>query len=237
MLKKHLGIAALLVVTACAGDALRDEDAASATASLPATSAVSTVPSTSTTVPQTTTTAEPSTTTAPPMTTTTAPEMREFETSQPVPLTMTIPSGWKRDEASTPETLIVLTQSGPGNELIVSRERDMTVEEWREWLTGHEGLFVSEPAPVDIGSVEGFAVDVRLGENAGERGCSGFGSCVPILQGIGWLIAEGYPNRVWVVDLDGEAMVILTEASENSFENWTGRVEEVLATLEWKPGG
>lgn len=74
----------------------------------------------------------------PPMTTTTAPELREFETSQPVPLTMTIPSEWRRDEASTPETLIVLTQSGPGNELIVSRERDMTVEEWREWLTGHE---------------------------------------------------------------------------------------------------
>lgn len=50
-------------------------------------------------------------------------------------------------------------------------------------------------------------------------------------------LADGYPNRVWVVDLDGEAMAILTEASENSFENWTGRVEDVLATLEWKPGG
>lgn len=238
MLNRCLGIAALMaVVAACGGDAVRDQEAPSGTASPPTTAVttVSTETSTSTTLARIPTTAGPPTTTAPPTTTTSVPEVREFETSQPVQLTMTIPSEWRRDEASTHETLVVLTQSGPGNELLVSRERDMTVEEWREWLTSHEGLVVSEPAPVEIGSGEGFVVDVRLGENASERGCPGSGSCVPILQGIGWVVTDGYPNRLWIVDRDGEAMAILTEASENGFDNWTARVEEVLATLDWNP--
>jgi hypothetical protein len=186
-------------------------------------------PSTSTLPPPTTTTEPAPTSTGEP--TTTRPEASERQFGFAEPFSVTIPTAWTRFEESTQQLLYI--EAGINVIVFAVSDRE-TVDEWREFLTGNEGLIVSEPTPADIGGAPGFTTDVRLSSEATDAGCLGQGRCVPVLSGSrGWVIAEGLPNRVWVVDVAGRPIFIAAEASESSFEAFATSVEQALDTLTW----
>jgi hypothetical protein len=92
----------------------------------------------------------------------------------------------------------------------------------------------TEPAPIELGSAVGYVVDVRLSDDPEEVCGFGIGPCSTLLtEGDGWSVVEDTPNRLWVVDVNGETVVIVTEASEASFETWATEVDEVLSTITW----
>lgn len=135
-------------------------------------------------------------------------------------------SGWER-EGSGSETMfltapddhfLAFTLAGPD-----------TVEGWIVDSMGREEYVVSEPAPVEIDGAGGELVDVRLAPGASENEAPLFDD--PGLGG--WIVENGSPTRLWVVDRSGETIAIVTDAPEQEFEAWAAAVDGVLATLVW----
>lgn len=216
----------VLILAACqSGAEPADDTSADSTALPPSTT---TPPPTTAAQADTTSTAAPTTTLAP---TTTQPETSRRQLGFVEPFNLIIPASWSRFEESTQEILYI--EAGL-NILVFAVSDRATVDEWRDYLTGHEGLIVSEPTPAEVGGAEGFTTEVRLGPDATESGCRGQGRCVPILGGSpGWVIVNGFPNQVWVVDVNGRPVFVAAEASESSFDAFVASVEEALSTLNW----
>lgn len=204
---------ALVVPAMLAGCATAQEPSASAAASDPVTPSVaaSAVPSVAASEAPT-----PSPTEAP-------PETVEF--TVPVAFSITIPGEWREEpdlSSATTRTLsggidrwVVFTQFGPDS-----------VDDWVERLATDQLLTASEPRVVDIGGAEGVSVDVRVAEEGAE---------IPLIREAWgeWTVDDGRPNRLWIVDVDGEIVVILTDAPDGAFDTWIETVEQVLATIEW----
>lgn len=197
-----------------------------------------------TTVDVVTTMTSGPTTTSAPVTTSTVPEPTTTATTQPeasqrqfgfvVPFSVTIPTSWTRHEQSTQETLYI--EAGINTIVFGVSDRE-TVDEWRDFLTNHEGLTATEPTEVELGGAPGFTTDVRLGPDATDAGCQTQQRCVNVLSGVtGWTIVDGSPNRIWVVDMDGRPVFIAAEASESSFDSFAADVADALTTLVWEAG-
>lgn len=185
----------------------------------------------------TTTTSAPTTTSTVPEPTTTAttqPEASERQFGFVVPFSVTIPTSWTRHEQSTQETLYI--EAGINTIVFAVSDRE-TVDEWRDYLTSHDGLIATEPTEVELGGASGFTTDVRLGPDATDAGCQTQQRCVNVLSGVtGWSIVDDSPNRVWVVDVEGRPVFIAAEASESSFDAFSAGVEDVLSSLVWETG-
>jgi len=162
-----------------------------------------------------------------------------------VPFSLTVPSEWERDERSLPTVFQVDTKIDTldvfGRWLFFfAPETDETVEARLNRFVSNPQLLVTEPEPISLGGASGFVVDVRLNpEDPPEpRACSRFDSCLLITAGAGgWLILPDRPNRIWIVDVAGDTVLIGTSAIEGAFESWTTTVEAVLATIEWQAIG
>jgi hypothetical protein len=189
----------------------------------------------------TTTTAASATTTSPTTTTTEGTTTTTVDTSEPeaseqsfdfdVPFTATVPSDLRRASDSAPRLLFLQR----GQDLLAfSTFGEDSVEAWRLKLTENPDLVATEPTEVEIDGAEGFWVDVTLSDQAGTVGCFGQGRCTSLIEQLpGWVVVEGLPNRIWVVDVQGTAVFIAAESNEDGFEDWVAEVEEVLATVDW----
>lgn len=208
-------LAALLLIAAC-GTTATTEDTTTTTMA------------TTTTAPATTTTEEATTTTA----ATTQPEASEQTFDFAVPFTATLPSNWRVAQESAPRLLYLER----GRNLVAfSTFGPETVEEWRSRLTEDPNLVVTEPEAAEIDGAEGFRLDATVSDEAGTEGCFGQGRCVTLIEQFpGWIVLEGLPNRIWVVDVAGTAVFIVAEASdEDAFGDFVAQVDEFLATLTW----
>ena len=108
-----------------------------------------------------------------------------------------------------------------------------------ERLTSDDNLETTEPVSVDVGGAPGFSFDARVRNTTEGVYCGGTDLCVPIAKPPGessWVAFPGSPNRIWIVDVDGTAVLITAEASEPDFEEFRAAFEEVLATVEWAEG-
>jgi hypothetical protein len=191
-------------------------------------SSVSTTLDSSTTV----TTVPPTTVTTVPATTA-EPEDVAFSPGWTVPFTMTAPSTWARHEASSGETLVI--DAGLGRFVLFTLDGPDTVEGWIERLQAAEPIDVGEPTAMEVGGATGQAVEVRLGPEATDTGCFSMGPCWNVTGGdFGWVVLEDTPNRFWILDVDGETVAILTEATERGFESWVAEVVSVLSTITWE---
>ena len=135
-----------------------------------------------------------------------------------VPFAMTVPSEWERSEHSTGSMFEI--SAGTGRFVTFTQQGPPTVDEWITLLTSTEQIEVTEP------EAEG-----------GPGICMNPGAdrCWTLFEDPGgfWSVDEGRTNRLWIVDVGGETVLIVTEASEAGFDDWTAIVEEALATLAW----
>lgn len=141
-----------------------------------------------------------------------------------VPFTITTPAEWERHEDSSPTTTYF--EAGVNRWVIFTTRGPETVEEWVDQLTSAPEYTVTDSEPIELDGAPGQVLDLRLAEESGEAILFSEGSA-------GWVIVPNRPNRVWIVDVDGETVLIVTEAVERAFENWVAVVEDALATLKW----
>ena len=175
---------------------------------------------------------------------------RTLQAGGAVPFSLTVPSEWERDDRSLPTVIQVDTKVDTSGDGVLGRwlfffapETDETVEARLESFVSNPQLLVTEPEPIDLGGASGFAVDVRLNPQdlPDSMECARFEtvrSCVMITAGAGgWLIFPDRPNRIWIVDVAGDTVLIGTSATEVAFESWTTMMEAVLETIEWRAIG
>ncbi len=153
---------------------------------------------------------------------------------------LTAPADWSTTEVhetlggtTTAETLwiaagqrfVTMTLTGPD-----------TVQAWLDKLAATEQLEATEPVEVSLGGSPGYRVDLVVSEEASESRCANNGRCYTLFQDASgyWPVVEGRPTAAWIVEVDGEALMIATDSRENSFAEWAMTVEEVLATIEWR---
>ena len=164
-----------------------------------------------------------------------------------VPFSLTVPSEWERDDRSFATVFQVDTKVDTAGDGVLGQwlfffapETDETVEARVERFESNPQLLVTEPEPIDLGGASGFALDVRLNPEdlPDPRACARFESCLLITAGAGgWLVLPDRPNRIWIVDVAGDTVLIGTSATEGAFESWTTAIEAVLATIEWQAIG
>ena len=155
-----------------------------------------------------------------------------------IPFSMTVPSAWEREPTSTGSMFEI--SAGIGRYVILTMQGPETVDEWVSLLTSTEQIDVTEPQPIELNGAEGFVLDATASASAAEGGP---GICVdPAAErcwtlfedpGGFWSIDEGRTNRLWIVDVDGETVLIVTDAPEAAFADWSAIVEDALTTLEW----
>jgi hypothetical protein len=143
-----------------------------------------------------------------------------------VPFTMTAP-GWERRAVTTTTTLWI--SSEPDAEVAFTRQGPDTVDAWIQQLTSTPQLVLTEPEAVDLGGALGYVLDVSLGPEGGEV------TLFADQADNQWAVSVGRPNRVWIVDVDGETVMIATDAPEEDFESWAQTAEAALSTIEWGP--
>lgn len=183
--------------------------------------------------PETTTTEaleSTTTTTAVTTTTTSAPTATVFEADWDPEFTLMTPPSW-REESTIPSTLVMRAGS---SYVVFSTGGPDSVDGWLELLASNTDIVITQPTAIELGSAAGYVVDVRLSDDPEEVCGFGIGPCSTLLtDGNGWVVVEGTPNRLWVVDVNGETVVVVTEASEGVFETWAAEVDEVLSTITW----
>jgi hypothetical protein len=162
----------------------------------------------------------------------------EFAVSTPVPFSLTAPSGWSRATESSGATTLI--DAGMDRWIAVTLNGPDTVDAWVEQLTTPVQLEAGEPEAVEIGGASGFVLDVTTSEEAAAGGAGACASataerCWQLYTDAQhfWSIDEGRPNRVWVLDVDGETVLIVTDSPERAFDTWADSVGEALTTLEW----
>ena len=154
------------------------------------------------------------------------------------PFTMTVPSEWERDDESTGSMFLIA--AGTGRFVALTQQGPPTVDEWVTLLTSTEQIEVTEPEAIELDGAEGFVLDATASASAAEGGpgiCMNPGAdrCWTLFEDPGgfWSIDEGRTNRLWIVDVDGETLLIVTEAPDAAFADWSAVVEEALGTLVW----
>jgi hypothetical protein len=150
----------------------------------------------------------------------------EHDVSRPVPFTITTPADWARDPSipTTPDTFGFAI--GLDRWVVWHRPDAESVDAWVQTLGERQGLILTDPRPTEVGGAPGVVFDLDVSEEAGELGLFRAGQAT-------WTAESGRPNRIWVVAVGGEPIMILTDAPERAFENWVAVVEEALTTLEW----
>ena len=88
---------------------------------------------------------------------------------------------------------------------------------------------------MSIGGSSGQSVELTVSPEASSENCLRQGACYSLFQDEGgyWELGEGRPARLWIVDVDGETVLIATDAPEAAYASWIDVVEEALSTLEW----
>ncbi len=215
--------ATILFIAACSAGGDGTDDTTTAT------DAPGTTTTAATAAPQTTAAAETTTTTAA-TTTTSEPAETVFEADWDPPFTLATPPNWREEDHGS----IMFVFKAGSSFVAFSTEGPDSVDGWLEALASNSDIVTTEPTPIELGSAPGYVVDVRLSDTPEELCGFGIGPCSTLLtSGDGWVVAEEMPNRLWVVDVNGETVVIVTEASEGFFETWAAEVNEVLSTITW----
>lgn len=105
-------------------------------------------------------------------------------------------------------------------------------------LTTTEALAAGEPQPLEVGGAPGHVIDVRLGEDPPPCLGTRETSCYPIHEAfenaVIWVVAAGRPVRIWIVDVEGQTVMIATDARRDRFDDWVARFEEVIFLWEWR---
>jgi hypothetical protein len=140
----------------------------------------------------------------------------------PVPFTIEAPPAWL-DEVHGDLESLWLRPAGGGAILFAVFPTTLSVDELVDDIRGREGYALSNEGTAGVGGAEGVVFDLTLAEGASS------GSTEPLFEtpSLPWLLTAGNVHRVWVVDRDGEVMLIATG------EQHADALAEALTTLTW----
>lgn len=158
-----------------------------------------------------------------------------------IPFTVTVPGDWAQGESATANAVDIVDGTGLRYVFTVIRKSPDAPEVWVERLTTAEYVQVSEPEPVEIGGAPGHVFDAQLRDDTPDCvvGGSEFGKACYVIHGPedgwAWLLEEGRSARMWVLDVNGDTVVMYSDSREDRYEAWVAVIEEVVATIRW-PG-
>ena len=123
-----------------------------------------------------------------------------------------------------PDRALWLRPEGGGT-IVFSLQTDRSVEEWVENVANTPGWVVVEQPAITIGGLDATVMEVSL-----EPGTSS-GEAPALLEDVNstWLLSEERPTRIWAVDRDGQALLIMTG------ESLADSLADSLRTLTWNP--
>lgn len=118
-----------------------------------------------------------------------------------------------------------------GRAIAIGRKGPDTVDEWVAQFTATDAFEVSEPQPITLDGIAGFVLDLRLADGVAAT------DAPPVLDDseLPFTIREGFTARVWIIDLPGEALAIVTSAPDSEFADWGGQVSAAVDSLRWGP--
>jgi hypothetical protein len=102
--------------------------------------------------------------------------------------------------------------------------------DWVAQLADTDAFEVSAPQQMEIAGGEATVVDVRLAEGTDAA------DAPPLVDStdLPWRLSSGSVARVWILEGQGEAMAVVTNAPEADFADWADFVGGVVETLEWR---
>lgn len=111
-------------------------------------------------------------------------------------------------------------------------------EDMAGWFGEHPHLEAGEPEPVEVGGASGVAFDVTVAPlPKGYAADTCDTPCVPLFpQGDGeaFVFLQGDKDRVVVLDVAGETVVVTVEGPQDAFGDFMPRAEGVLDTVRWE---
>ena len=142
--------------------------------------------------------------------------------------TVTAPAGWA--DAAYSGTQALYLRPAAGGALAFAVGGAASVEAWVATITGTDAYLVTNPVPISLGGADGYVMDVSLDPGAD--------SAPPLVEDsdLPWNVTDQDPVRVWVIDHDGQPLMIVTNPpTPAEFDAWTSAVGEALQTIQWGP--
>jgi hypothetical protein len=147
--------------------------------------------------------------------------IRTSEESTPIPFTMEGPSSWI-DQIYGDRGVMFLRPEGGGAIVFALREGE-SVDDLVADVRARAGYVISNEGVVSLDGADGVVFDVTLEEGTADP--------EPLLAGTTagppWNLQAGTFSRVWIVDKEGDTVMIITGA------DLADAVGEALATLTW----
>ena len=141
-----------------------------------------------------------------------------------VPFAMTAPADWATSPASTSTTQVI--DAGIGRYVLFTSTGADTVDGWIERLSADSAMTVTEPEAIELGGAPGFSLTAALNEGEEPK--------VLLRDGtFSWIVDREAVNRFWIVDVDGETVLIVTESGQRAADSWAASVEAALDTIAW----
>jgi hypothetical protein len=110
---------------------------------------------------------------------------------------------------------------------------------WLAKLQNDPNLAITEPMEAQLGSASGVMLDAELAEGATadppcEEPCATLFEAAPTPDAnYGWVLLEGFRDRIWLVDIGGETVAVFAEARTGVFGDFLVEVEAALDELVW----
>ena len=113
-----------------------------------------------------------------------------------------------------------------------------TPEAFVDWVMNHPGIDSTEPAPVNVGGVEGVVLEAEVRADA-ELPCTGAGPYLPMLADDGdlqWGFEPEMRKRLYLLDLrDGRTLIISVEASGRElFDDLIDQATAIVESIAFK---
>jgi hypothetical protein len=138
-----------------------------------------------------------------------------------VAFAMEAPASWA-DQFFTGEGTLWLRPEGGGAITLALREGE-SVDDVVADVTGREAYSATESTALSLGGRDGVVFDVSLEEGA----TSGDAPPLIVNPDQTWRLQEGTFTRLWVVDVEGDTLMIATGA------DLADEVGDALSTIEW----
>lgn len=107
------------------------------------------------------------------------------------------------------------------------------------WLRTHPNLQLANPMPAIIAGVEGIQLDITRVIPATDQRC-GIGGSVPpclaiapISDGAPFIFLEDTVARITVLDVDGQAILVVIEDQRDTFDQFLPQAQQVLDTVQF----
>jgi uncharacterized protein YjbI with pentapeptide repeats len=156
----------------------------------------------------------------------------QLYTETPDELILIGPEGGELSFFASPSR--VFDPSNPGEATKVSAPEN--ADEWVSWFQEHPNLDTSDPVSATLGSAAGVRIDVTLPATPDKypRAYCGEKPCVPLFPSGGGIVSYAdWKDRFFIVDVEGETVVIDVAAPEDKFGEFLPNAQKVLDTIEW----